>query len=577
MRSTGESSTGRGGTGVVASAETLHGTVTGGGWVAPGLDTGAGMTALSAAMRPIDTVAAAGLSWLAPKVQPFQDVLDRLAGNGSVIQTFADAWQRAAQTVEQVGQQLSHTSSAATEQWQGVAADNYRGRATEIADGLRGSATTFAAVSTVATVAGEVVAGARTQINDLVGDLVNRLISYVGQATAAEGGVTPNVMAQATSMIDSYSAPIADIENKLRQTVGNLEVVLTGGNSSGVAGSPQGNQRSVHLALLEGPMPDVPTPLPDTRPPGPRPRPPIPRPKPSPKAGGPLGILLFLLWLLGILEEEEEELTPIPPPGTPVPPPGTPPVQQPGTPPVQQPGTPPVQQPGTPPIPQPGTPPVQQPGTPEAVPPPAETPPAEQPGTPPIQEPGTPPAVPPPGDTPPAQQPGTPPVPQPGTPPVTPPQTPQQGTPPHMGDDPPPKDEPPPQPGQPAPAPQQETTPPSRPWPEEPSPPSDEEIERMFQEQERDAPPPGQEPPNPVPGDGTTVEQEFSTPEEALAGLGLGRQDIYSIGRTTNEQLVEQGFTNAYQAQDRNGNYWTLFSNRNGTRWTRPHWSSENN
>ncbi|GAB3449166.1 WXG100 family type VII secretion target [Actinophytocola sediminis] len=562
MRTTDDTASKQGGTGAVASAQALRDTVDGGGWIASGLNVEAGLTALSATMRPVDAVAKAGLPWLTPKVQPLQEVLDRLAGNASVLRTFADAWQRVSPTVEQVGQQLTRTSSATAGQWQGVAGDRYRGRAAEIADVLHGSATTFAALSAVATRMGEVVAGARTQVNELITDLVNRLVSYVGQATAAEGGVTSNVMAQATSMVSSYTGPIADIESKLAQTVSNLEPLLTGNNTTGDTRGitkdsgvqyaylhpDHRNPMSKHERILES----------------------------GGGGGGSAGVSLaaLLAWLRKLLLGESKAI-----------PPATPPGQQPGdTPTATPPGTPsnPDTSPATPPVPQPGTPPIQQPGTPETLPRPGDTPPARQPEAPAVQEPGTPPrqqpatpAIPPPGDTP-GQQPGTPPTPRPGTPETTPPQTPQEGSPPQMAD-PPAKDQPEP------PAPKisdeerrrqedlawgglEEST---------PQPLDDDEIDQRFR-QNSDGVVPSQERPAQVVGEDWVVRNTVSSEKELLEKLGVPGASVEHLGRTKDEKLIAQGFTEAYQVLDKNEIYRTFFSNKAGTRLTFPHGSSAN-
>lgn len=200
--------------------------VNGRGWVAGGLSADGDMSALGETMRPIDQLNSAGLSQLSGYVQPLQDVLDRLAGNASVIQSFADTWQRVSSSVDQVGQQLS-----APADWLGDSADSYRGRVTEVSGALHETATVSAAVGTLATTMGQVVAGARRNANDLLTDLVRRLISYVRQAAAAEGGVTPNVLAQATNMINAYQEPILSVEEKLRQTMDNVSSLLGGGSA----------------------------------------------------------------------------------------------------------------------------------------------------------------------------------------------------------------------------------------------------------------------------------------------------------------------------------------------------------
>jgi hypothetical protein len=188
-------------------------------WIPPGLTAGGGLAALDATMRPVDDLPRAGLDWLVPHVQPLQSVLDRLAGQAAVIQSFADAWQRAADKVEEIRDHLSRTSATDTAEWLGPAADAYRGRARELELALQSAAAVSAATGIVARQMGEVVADARRKVNELLTDLVQRLISYARQAIAAEGGVTPNVVSQCTNMINSYREPIAEIERKLEQAM----------------------------------------------------------------------------------------------------------------------------------------------------------------------------------------------------------------------------------------------------------------------------------------------------------------------------------------------------------------------
>lgn len=210
------------------TATSLRDTVSGNGWVADGLSANGSMAALDATIRPIDMLPAAGLDFLTSYVQPLQDVVDRMAGKSAAIQTFADGWQRAATAVEQVQQQLGQAVTAGTAQWQGTAGDAYRGRATEITAALQGASALATATGAAARTMGAATASARQQAGDLVTDLVQRLISYVGQAKAAQGGLTPTVMSQATQLINSYQAPVTDIEQQLRQTVSKAQQQVDG-------------------------------------------------------------------------------------------------------------------------------------------------------------------------------------------------------------------------------------------------------------------------------------------------------------------------------------------------------------
>ncbi|SFR01908.1 hypothetical protein SAMN04488564_10214 [Lentzea waywayandensis] len=189
---------------------------------------GGSMSALDATIRPIDALSSAGLGWLISYVQPLQDVVDRMAGLSSVIQTFTDGWQRAAAAVEQVQQSLERAVSTGVADWKGEAGDAYRARADEITTALRGVVALATATGTSARGMGEIAANARQSAGDLLADLVQRLISYVSQAKAVEGGVTSNVMAQATTLVNSYQAPISEVEQELRQAFATALGKLTG-------------------------------------------------------------------------------------------------------------------------------------------------------------------------------------------------------------------------------------------------------------------------------------------------------------------------------------------------------------
>src|SRR5215472_8494620 len=91
-----------------ANVTALVRTISGNSWVPQGLAAGTSMAALDAHMAPINQLHSANLGWLAGHVQPMQDVLDRMNGKASVIQTFADAWQQVATKVDQIQQQLAH-------------------------------------------------------------------------------------------------------------------------------------------------------------------------------------------------------------------------------------------------------------------------------------------------------------------------------------------------------------------------------------------------------------------------------------------------------------------------------------
>ena len=245
-----------------------------------GLPSGGGMAALDSIVRPVDALAGADTGWLIPHVAPLQGVVDRMTGKSAVIQTFADGWQRAAGVVEAAQGQLGRAVSTATAQWEGKAADAYRRRATEIGTALAGVSALATATGTAARAMGEAAAAARQEAGDLLAGLVRQLLSYVRTATAAEGGLTANVVTHATAMIDACREPLDGVEQQLRRTFATTLGKLTGetqvasvGGVGGVGASMAPTWRAlkerldsdVHLANMIIQLPPPPLPA-DARP-----------------------------------------------------------------------------------------------------------------------------------------------------------------------------------------------------------------------------------------------------------------------------------------------------------------------
>jgi hypothetical protein len=144
-----------------------------------------------------------------------------------VIQSFADAWQRVSAQVDQVRQQLAGSATTDTAQWHGAAGDRYRAHAAGTTAALGRIVELATAASSATTTMGQATASGRQQAGDLLTDLVQRLISFATQAIAAEGGITSNVLAQSTNMINTYTSPISTIDQRVRQAVSAIAPLLT--------------------------------------------------------------------------------------------------------------------------------------------------------------------------------------------------------------------------------------------------------------------------------------------------------------------------------------------------------------
>jgi hypothetical protein len=235
-------------------------------WVMGGLNANGGLTEDDQATKPIQQLEAAGLGWLVDKVRPLQEVHDRMRLNIAAIRNYADAWDRTGEKIKAVADQLAGCVPSDTASWCGVAGDSYRARAAEMVPALQAAATLAAAKSAASIRMGAVTSDARRQVGELLTRLVGELISYVNQATAAQGGLTTEIVSQATQMIDSYAKPIAEIEQNLAKSAENLHgpgasgranQVITDDQALGMMGTIGAIYKDIALWLSGKPNPDL--------------------------------------------------------------------------------------------------------------------------------------------------------------------------------------------------------------------------------------------------------------------------------------------------------------------------------
>ncbi|MCE7008311.1 hypothetical protein LWC34_36690 [Kibdelosporangium philippinense] len=179
------------------------------------------ISALSARMRPADALSAAGLGQLIGLVAPLQAVLDRMEGNASGVHAFLDAWVSVSQRITQVQGQLRQAVTTETAGWRGAAADQYRLRADSFVRSLAEFAAAAKETAAVVQLTAEVVGQSRSSANDLISEMVQRLISLVRHLMAVEGGMTAIVLAHAGDLVNTFAKPVANIEKQAQTSVAN--------------------------------------------------------------------------------------------------------------------------------------------------------------------------------------------------------------------------------------------------------------------------------------------------------------------------------------------------------------------
>ncbi|MEO6089685.1 MAG: hypothetical protein ABIQ18_41920 [Umezawaea sp.] len=198
-----------------------------GNWIEGGLGVvGLAADAASMAIDPFGTLMSSAASFLMEHVQPLKDMLDWLAGDPPVIESYSTTWNNVSTEMGKISQDYAAALSSGTEGWTGAAADAYRAAATQQGDALAGAASAAGSVGTVVGIMGMVVAFVREMVRDLIADLVAKLITWVLEAVFSLGFGTPVIVAQAITAISKWAARIAKLVQKLLDTIKKVSPML---------------------------------------------------------------------------------------------------------------------------------------------------------------------------------------------------------------------------------------------------------------------------------------------------------------------------------------------------------------
>ncbi|QYN22895.1 hypothetical protein [Amycolatopsis sp. DSM 110486] len=215
------------GIGVAESAMDAFNGIKDGDWVSGGL----GVLSLAgeiagAAIDPFGYLMSSVASFLMEHVQPLKDMLDSVAGNPPVIQSYADTWGNVAKALQDRQADYTNAVKTGTAEWTGDAADAYRKGAAECAEALGGAATVASAIGTVTMIMGQVVSFVRETVRQLIADLVGKLISWVMEEVFSLGFGTPLVVAQAVTAISKWGEKISGLLTKLCDTMRRVSPLL---------------------------------------------------------------------------------------------------------------------------------------------------------------------------------------------------------------------------------------------------------------------------------------------------------------------------------------------------------------
>ncbi|MGW4519957.1 hypothetical protein ACWEN0_02480, partial [Amycolatopsis sp. NPDC004378] len=217
-----------GGIGIAESSMDAFNGIKDGDWVSGGL----GVLSLAgeiagAAVDPFGYLMSSVASFLMEHVQPLKDMLDSVAGNPPVIQSYADTWGNVSKALGERKTDFDNAVKNGTTGWTGAGADAYRAFAAEHSEALSGAATVAGAISTVTMIMGQVVSFVRETVRQLIADLVGKLISWVMEEVFSLGFGTPVVVAQASAAIAKWGKKIGDLLKKLTDTIRKVSPLLS--------------------------------------------------------------------------------------------------------------------------------------------------------------------------------------------------------------------------------------------------------------------------------------------------------------------------------------------------------------
>ena len=217
-----------GGIGVAESAMDTFNGIKDGDWISGGL----GMLSLagevaSAATDPFGYLMSSVASFLMEHIQPLKDMLDSIAGDPPVIQSYSDTWGNVSKALGERKTDLDNAVKNGTTGWSGAAADAYRKQAAEHGEALTAAATVAGGISTAVMVFGQIVSFVRETVRQLIADLVGKLISWVMEEVFSLGFGTPVVVAQATTAIAKWGERIAGDLKKLTDAIRRISPLIS--------------------------------------------------------------------------------------------------------------------------------------------------------------------------------------------------------------------------------------------------------------------------------------------------------------------------------------------------------------
>ncbi|GLZ37563.1 EndoU domain-containing protein [Actinokineospora sp. NBRC 105648] len=215
------------GIGIAEAAVGLYDAVNSKDWIDAGINAaGFGLEALGMAMDPVGTLVGYGVSWVIEHCRPLKEALDKLAGDPSVIASYAQTWNNVGTAVTKAADDFSRAVTADLTSWTGAAADAYRATAAEQTDAMRGAGTLANTIGTITQIVGELVGMVRELVREIIAILVSYLVELIIEELASFGLATPLVIEQGVAAITRATGKVTRVLGKLMSSLRKIAAKL---------------------------------------------------------------------------------------------------------------------------------------------------------------------------------------------------------------------------------------------------------------------------------------------------------------------------------------------------------------
>lgn len=176
-----------------------------------------GLSTLGAIMDPFQAIFAAGVGWLMEHVDCLREPLDWLAGDPKEIEGHAAIWHNLQKRTYEAAEYFAGQVKSTTSHWGSDAADAYRAKATDMANGAIALGEVADAMAEATLIAGSIVGVVRNTVRDLIAEVVGAAVAKALQALLVV--TIPKIIAEVALMVAEYTGKIMQVLRRLTEAI----------------------------------------------------------------------------------------------------------------------------------------------------------------------------------------------------------------------------------------------------------------------------------------------------------------------------------------------------------------------